>query len=112
MLSPSHPYSPLTARDAALLSEADTFQTRGCSVSSLRHILPQTLPSKQVSGLTLCSSFSRPGTGECWIGGNAGQRGYLAEDSLLRAIFYSWLFSPETDENRQLWGADGGLFCD
>lgn len=44
-----------------------------------------------------------PSAGECWFGGNAGQHGYLAGDSLLRAIFYSWLFSLETDENRQLW---------
>lgn len=62
ILSPCDHYSPVTTRDAELLSEGDRFQTRGCSVLSLRHILPQTLPSKQVSGLTLCSPFSRPGT--------------------------------------------------
>lgn len=62
ILSPCDHYSPVTTRDTELLSEGDRFQTRGCSVLSLRHILPQTLPSKQVSGLTLCSPFSRPGT--------------------------------------------------
>lgn len=55
-------YSPVTTRDAELLSEGDRFQARGCSVLSLRHTLPQTLPSKQVSGLTLCRPFSRPAT--------------------------------------------------
>lgn len=62
ILSPCDHYSPVTTRDAELLSEGDRFQTRGCSVLSLRHILPQTLPSKQVSGLTLCSPFSCPDT--------------------------------------------------
>lgn len=47
ILSPCDHYSPVTNRDAELLSEGDRFQTRGCSVLSLRHILPQTLPSKQ-----------------------------------------------------------------
>lgn len=82
----------MTARDAALLSEGDRFQTRGCSVSSLRHSLPQTLPSKQVSGLTLCSSFSRPGT-EPPAPGNAGLGGMQDNTATWLGILYYVPFS-------------------
>nr|XP_013038158.2 uncharacterized protein LOC106036976 [Anser cygnoides] len=69
ILSPCDHYSPVTTRDAELLSEGDRFQARGCGVPSLRHILPQTLPSKQAGGLTLCSPFCRTGTGTSAHGG-------------------------------------------
>lgn len=40
---------------------------------------------------------------------NRSAHGCLAGDFLLCVIFYSWLFSVETNQNRQLWGAAGEL---
>lgn len=114
ILSPCAHYSPVTTRDAELLSEGDRFQTPGCSVLSLRHILPQSLPSKQVSILTLRSPSLRRGTesstsGERLFQRRRSTRGYSAGDCLLRVIFYAWLFSVGTNQKRQLRGAVGEL---
>ena len=40
---------------------------------------------------------------------NGSAHGCLAGEFLLRVIFYSRLFSVETNLNRQLWGAVGEL---
>ncbi|KAM9555897.1 uncharacterized protein ACIB01_007783 [Guaruba guarouba] len=114
ILSPCACYSPVTTRDAELLSEGDRFQTRGCSVLSRRHILPQTLPSKQVSFLTLRSPFLRRGTESSTHGQRLLQRrrsthSCSAGDCLLRVIFYSLLFSVGTNQKRQLREAVGEL---
>lgn len=119
ILSPCDHYSPVTTRDAALLSEGDRFQTRGCSVSSLRHILPQTLPSKQVSGLTLCSSFSRletepPVPGSAALGGMQDSAAtwlgilYYVPFSILGYFHLKRMRTANSGEQMEGWI----LFCD
>ena len=113
ILSPCDHYSPVTTRNAELLSEGDRFQTRGCSALSLRHILPQTLPSKQARGLTLCSPFPRPGTATPARGAalvwEEPQRTRVAWPGTFYFVSFSilGLFSAETNRNHQRWGAVG-----